>query len=235
MPIENLDTEQSFAFIAETNSAASLLAYGVRVVRTARFIDTTRDPIMTMLSIGLEKLYKLTVGLLSLDTRGRWPTKAEMKGYGHDLETLHESVMGAIRDRSRARSQYVRDWVGSVDDDLCVPPLITALGEYGTRSRFYYLDRLAESPQLRDPRHAWEEVLSTALKDPVVAEMYARATADVRNGDLWDELGVAQNRRVAQSIERLWTMIAVAGRNYCLGPTGAVFGFEVHPSAVGSQ
>ncbi len=235
MPIENLDTQQGFAFIAETNSTASLLAYGVRVVRSARFIDTTRDPIMTMLSIGLEKLYKLTTGLLSLDTQGRWPSKAAMRDYGHDLETLHAFVMDAIRDRSRTKSQYVRDFVASVDDDSCIPPLVTALGEYGIRSRFYYLDQLAESPQLRDPRHAWAEVEAAALKQPVVAEIYTRAIADISNGAIWDELGRAQMRRIADSIERLWTMVAVVGQNHCLGPTGAVFGFEVHPGAVGSQ
>lgn len=63
-------------------STRNLLAYGIRVIRTGAFIDTTRDPILTMLSIGVEKLYKLTLGLIALDCDHKWPTKTEMQKQG---------------------------------------------------------------------------------------------------------------------------------------------------------
>lgn len=67
MPIVDLDRQQGFALISEMTSTRNLLAYGIRVIRTGAFIETTRDPILTMLSIGVEKLYKLTLGLIALE------------------------------------------------------------------------------------------------------------------------------------------------------------------------
>jgi hypothetical protein len=47
-PIEKLATQQGFALIEEMDSARNLLAYGERVIRTAAFIETTRDPSFTV-------------------------------------------------------------------------------------------------------------------------------------------------------------------------------------------
>ena len=53
---DELTMQQSLNLEQESDSAKHLLSYGVRTLRTAAFIETTRDPIMTMLSIGVEKL-----------------------------------------------------------------------------------------------------------------------------------------------------------------------------------
>ncbi|WP_193215606.1 hypothetical protein [Brevibacterium sp. Marseille-P9724] len=39
----------------------NLLAYGIQAIRTGACIDTPRDLILTMSSIGMETLYKLTL------------------------------------------------------------------------------------------------------------------------------------------------------------------------------
>lgn len=118
------------------SSARNLLAYGTRVVRTAAFLNTTRDPILTMLSIGVEKLYKLTLGLASLDTRQSWPTKAEMKGFGHNLADMHSSVMTELSRRTAVSTLYVRGLLAEVEADAVVIPLINTLGRYGQSGRF---------------------------------------------------------------------------------------------------
>jgi len=53
--------------IKESDSAKHLRAYGVRALHTSALIETTRDPIMTMLCIGLEMLLKLSLGLLHVE------------------------------------------------------------------------------------------------------------------------------------------------------------------------
>lgn len=88
----DLDRQQAFALLAEMTSTRNLLAYGIRVIRTGAFIDTTRDPIQTMLSIGVEKLYTLTLGLIALARDQRWPTKSEMQKQGHKLVPMHAVV-----------------------------------------------------------------------------------------------------------------------------------------------
>jgi hypothetical protein len=105
--IGNLDRQQGFALIAEMTSTRNLLAYGIRVLRAGAFIETTRDPIMTMLSIGVEKLYKLTLGLASLDHDHKWPSAAEMKAWGHRLVAMHEAVLTELRSRTVDKSLRV--------------------------------------------------------------------------------------------------------------------------------
>ena len=104
MPIVDLDRQQGFALIAEMTSTRNLLAYGIRVIRTGAFIETTRDPILTMLSIGVEKLYKLTLGLIALDCDHKWPNAAAMKAWGHKLVSMHQAIMDELRTVLRARA-----------------------------------------------------------------------------------------------------------------------------------
>ncbi len=235
MAIVDLDRQQGFALIAEMTSTRNLLAYGIRVIRTGAFIDTTRDPILTMLSIGVEKLYKLTLGLIALDRDQKWPTKAEMKAWGHQLVPMHQAVMDELRIRTAGKSQYVREILAEVDTDPVIVPTIEALDIYGRMGRFYYLDQLGDAPQLVNPAHAWQDIEQAVLADPTVAALHRRAMENVGDNVAWDRFTRALHERIAVAVERIWIAIGVCGRNHALGETGSSFGFEVHPDAVGRQ
>ena len=235
MPIVDLDRQQGFALIAEMTSTRNLLAYGIRVIRTGAFIETTRDPILTMLSIGVEKLYKLTLGLITLDGEHKWPNAAAMKAWGHKLVPMHEAILDELRTRTADKSQYVRGLVAEVDADPVVLPVIEALDLYGRMGRFYYLDQLGDDPQPVSPDDAWQKIESAALTDPDVAALHQRTIDNVGDNEVWDVFIRALNERIVTSVERVWIMIAVCGRNHALGETGRAFGFEVHPDAVGRQ
>lgn len=235
MAIVHLDREQGFALLEEMTSARNLLAYGIRVVRTGPFIDTTRDPILTMLSIGMEKLYKLTLGLIELDRNHKWLTKDETKSWYHDLVRMHGKVMGELRIRTADKSPHVRGLLDDVDADPVVVPIIEALDMYGRMGRFYYLDRLGDHVQPISPYEFWQNIEQAALSDPEVAGLCQDAMRDVSDGDAWDRFIGTLHERIASAIERVWIAVAVCGRNHALGETGTTFGFEVHPDAVGRQ
>ncbi len=162
----HLDRQQGFALLAEMTSTRNLLAYGIRVIRTGAFIDTTRDPIFTMLSIGVEKLYKLTLGIIALDRDHRWPVKTEMQKQGHKLVPMHTTVMNELRARTVDKSEYVRGLLADVDNDPVVLPIIEALDMYGRMGRFYYLDELGAAPQSVSPDEGWQNIEHAALADP---------------------------------------------------------------------
>lgn len=236
MPIGGLSQPQTIAFIAETNSAKNLLAYGVRVIRTGAFFETTRDPIFTMLSIGLEKLHKLALGLLDLDRDGTWPSKAVMVGHGHGLSAMHAELIPALRLRAEGNSPYARDLVLEAEADPVMSPVVAALDSYGQSGRYYYLDLLGEAPQKwDDPRAYWHEIELAAMDDPSIASASSTATGAVSDNALWDRFHRLLRERIATAVERLWIAIAVCGRHGVLGEAGKTFGFEVHPDAVGRQ
>lgn len=235
MPIVDLNRQQALALIGETTSTRNLLAYGIRVIRTGTFIETTRDPILTMLSIGVEKLYKLTLGLIVLDHDHRWPSTAEMKAWGHKLMPMHHKIMRELSTRTERQSRYVRELVAEVDADPVILAVIEVLDMYGRMGRFYYLDQLGDDPQPVRPDDLWQKVENVALTDPPVAALHKRAMHHAGDNEIWTVLIRALNERIATSVEQTWAMIAVCGRNHALGETGGTFGFEVHPDAVGRQ
>ena len=124
------------ALIAEMTSTRNLLAYGLRVIRADALTENNRDPILTMLSIGVEKLYKLTLGLAALDREGSWPNAAKAKAWGHKLVPMYEAVMSELRSRTSDKSPYVCGLVAEVEADPVVPPFITSLDMYGSNGRF---------------------------------------------------------------------------------------------------
>lgn len=205
----DLDRQQGFSLLAEIISTRNLLAYGIRVIRSGTFIDATRDPILTMLSIGVEKLYNLTLGLASLDRDRRWPTKAEMQKLGHKLVPMHQAVMDELRTRTANESQSVRGLLAEVDNDPVVVPLIEALDTYGRMGRFYYLDQLGDAPQPVRPDDAWQDIEKAALADPAVATLHEHAKKRVGDNEAWDELIRALHERIAVAVERVWIVVAV--------------------------
>jgi hypothetical protein len=232
---DDLTTLQGLNLIQESDSAKHLLAYGVRAVRTAAFIETTRDPIMTMLSIGVEKLLKLALGLLHVEARGVWLPATVLKNeYRHDLvkmDTLLRRAIDANIDRATHRS-FVDNALSAVDADPVWPSLVAALDRYGREGRFYYLDALADNPQREEsPQVFWEATERAALDtEPELRDLFTRMLSDF---SLSDEFYCRLNERVADSLQRWWDLVAMAGVQGVIGARGKAWGHEIR--SVGRQ
>jgi hypothetical protein len=236
MPIEHLDDQKSLALIGEMTSTRNLLGYGVKALRSARFIETTRDPVMTMLSIGVEKLLKLVVGVIALHETQSWPSKATMMSFGHGIVDLSDYALTQVRTRTNASSDYVKGLVRAVDADPVLQPLLAALDRYGKAGRFYNLDLLADSRQTgQDPQHLWNEAEQAALRDPIVDQLYQVAMKPGADNDAWNAFYSAVQGRLADSVEGFWSMISRVGINHAFGITGETLGWEVAPNSVGRQ
>jgi hypothetical protein len=152
---DDLSTLQGLHLIQESDSAKHLLAYGIRALRTAAFIETTRDPIMTMLSVGVEKMLKLSLGLLHIENHRVWlPARVLKADYRHDLIKMEGLLRQAIRDnidRATHRS-YVDRALAAVEDDPVWPAMIAALNRYGQEGRFYTSMHLRRTLSVRKAR-----------------------------------------------------------------------------------
>lgn len=232
---DELTMQQSLNLEQESDSAKHLLAYGVRTLRTAAFIETTRDPIMTMLSIGVEKILKLSLGLLYVEYNRQWlPLEVLKKEYRHDLIKMEHLLREAIRERAdrAAHRCYVDQALTEVENDPVWPPLIAALNRYGKEGRFYYLDALAENPQREEsPQSYWDEAERATLQaEPELNSLFSRMKSDF---SLSDEFYQRLNARVADSLEKWWNLVALAAVQGVLGERGKTWGHGI--KAVGRQ
>ncbi len=219
---------QEINLIQETDSAKHLIAYGIRSLRTAAFIETTRDPIMTMLSIGIEKALKLALGLLHIEENRTWLAARVLKiEYRHDLVKMEALLREAIRtNTARATHPYwVDQALTAIDTDPVWPALVAALNRYGQEGRFYYLDALAENPQREEsPQVFWDAAESVALKsDPTLKDLFDRM---MHVYSLSDEFYQKLNERMADSLQRFYDLISMAAVQGVLGERGKAWGHD---------
>jgi hypothetical protein len=234
--IHNLEFNLEVALLGECVSTRNLLSYGVKVMREGAFLETTQDPILTMLTIGLEKLHKLALGSLELDRSDAWPDKATMKRYGHGILAMHEALMDELKQRAEGKSTFAKGLLDAVEADQVVPPMLDALDAYGRAGRFYYLDILARAPQdWVGPAVAWTEVELAARQDPTIAELEVRAFENIGDNSAFDALLKAINERIATSVETVWDAIVGCGKNHLMGRAGDIIGHEADPAMTGRQ
>ncbi|MCE4025006.1 hypothetical protein LXM50_03360 [Microbacterium sp. Au-Mic1] len=225
---DDLSVLQGLQFIQESDSAKHLLAYGIRALRTAVFIETTRDPIMTMLSIGVEKMLKLGLGLNHLAaTRGWLPLAVLRNDYRHNLIKMEGLLREAIQlNVGRAmHPHYVNEALSAVDNDPVWLSLVAALNRYGQEGRFYFLDALADNPQREEsPQVFWDAAERVALEnEPELNDLFQRMIGDY---SLSDEFYRKLNERMADSLQRYWDLVAIAGVQGVLGDRGKGWGHD---------
>lgn len=146
----------------ETMSARNLLRDGIEALLGIQMDAWHADSTVTLLSIGVEKLIKLTLGMISREETGTWTVPKN-----HQLVPLNDTMIAALRRRSDALG--LSNLVADLDALTALPhwtTLLEALHNYGMAGRFYYLDQLGGTQQqYRSPRDYWEDVITTVMED----------------------------------------------------------------------
>jgi len=136
----------------EAGLTAQLLGSGATILRSANHAqDGYYNQALFNLSIGLERAAKLALVLdYCINTRGQFPTDAELRKYGHDLERLFRAI-----EVIRVRQNFSRD--GSFPDTEIHRAILQTLSDFAKASRYYNLDYLAKgsASTLQDPIAAW--------------------------------------------------------------------------------
>lgn len=234
---DGMSREQVFALIFETTSARNLLGHGIWTLRNAAFMETTLDPIMTMLSIGLEKMMKMALGLLSVADTGTWPPHTRFQSHWrHDLVLMNSELVPALGARLHLATHrpVVEPKLAAIESDPAWGPILDALTRYGVSGRFYYLDQLAERPQAGEqPKALWDQAERELIRaDPALdAAFHAAAARPLEFEAFLQRL----EGRMAQTIEDYWELLCFAGMHRMLGQRGVSWGTDARPDMVGRQ
>ncbi|MFI6833793.1 hypothetical protein ACIBG5_42240 [Kribbella sp. NPDC050241] len=142
------DKHRILPLAQEAESAAALLAHGIGLVRRIGAIEPS--PMFACLAMGAEKLLKLSIGLLSWEMTGAWPSRAEMRDrLGHGIGEMHARTLNELGDRlaepniSGSAHKTIAALRQEVIDDPIVTFALRALSDYAKQGRFYNLDILA--------------------------------------------------------------------------------------------
>lgn len=163
---------------------------------------------MSLMAAGLERLYKLTLGVMAVDRDGSW---SDGKSFGHQISKMHPEVLAEIERRSAAKP-YLQELLCEVRDDRVLPAVIRCADSYGREGRYFYLDTLAGSPtRVVSPHDSWRMVEAAVLEQHQLAETRTRAAQDPANNERWRSLTAARGVVINRSVTNMWNLIAHCG------------------------
>ncbi|MDQ1177272.1 hypothetical protein [Microbacterium sp. SORGH_AS_0421] len=224
----SLSDQQAFALLFESNSTRNLLRNTVDAIRRLREPSLDGDAIFTLGSIGVEKALKIMLGCAFLEDRGTWPTKNELRGWGHNIERLltllTERVRTGLADTTaRGYSQGLHDRMQSPD---ILPALMATFSRYGRSGRFHYLDVLAtDLPSEYDaPNHLWDDV----ERQTVDTRPHLRRLPKESMEDFGSYLS-AVSSAIADELEVWWFCLHRLGVQGCFGAAGKNIGWDIWP------
>jgi len=208
--------------LPEFGSTQFVLGTGIRLLREAESFARDKDAIFATLAVGVEKVVKLSLGIMALDAGKAWPTKDI---WGHDSARMDAQLRDALRARIEGGgfTPYVRSLLCTVDGDAVWAAVVEALDIYASEGRFYNLDVIGGRTQKRgNPDDAWDRAEHAALAaDPSLVQMMQSLDAGFEK---------ALSNAIADSIHRWLAMVTLLGMNGVLGDDwGKKFGADLLP------
>lgn len=231
-PLPGLDVVQTRALFYEANATRNTLAYALRILATDALTENTRDPVMVLSASGIERLLKLTLGVIDVDQHQQW---RDSKSHGHHVERMHHRVLDAIEQRAAA-APYVGQLLAVVRGDAVLPPLIACADSFAREGRYAYFTTLADKqPHVDSPDQAWRAVEDAAAQHPELAELQAQAMAHHADNEKQRAARIARGSIISNSLTNLWDLVTAAGTHHALGDLGHVLSQELKRSSVGRQ
>ena len=213
---EDLDIDRIRSLIEETGTAITLLEEGIwciarwRVREAGGYVGEDRRILgLFLVSLGLERLLKLTMTLI-LHGEGTYPSSARFKKkYGHRLSILLDDIL------SKARGDAVlMKWKAFQDDiDFCASDrhfreMLDIFEEFGTYGRYHNLNIVLDShSQTNHPIQRWNTLVESLHdEDPSWNELkqYDERQWSQRWYPYLAERQTATLQRAVRFILRLW-------------------------------
>jgi hypothetical protein len=158
------DVERFLCLLDELDTSDRLIRAGFGSLQE---IDTANDFYHLphqLIASGLERLMKCYISLVHQDRTGAFPDMSFMKGLGHNLVDLHQTICrsyygGTVRPLVQQELVYLTT-------DATLQECIRILSHFGRYGRYYNLDVVAGSPHSpTDPKAEWE-TLESSVEDP---------------------------------------------------------------------
>jgi len=224
-----LTQHQAVLVTMEVESSVNLLRDGRTALRTMTFALREADTTFTLLSLGVEKLLKLSVGLAALEETGNWPGR-KLRGYLHKVVELDSDVRELMTAGVGRISQpaYLERAVLALEADTVWPNIREGLDRYGSGGRYHYLDWVTGQPPLDSPRGYWNKIETEALlPHPAVRALFG-STAP---GD-FEEARRKTNDAMVASLNVWWSAVHEAWQQGALGAEARAMSSGIDPQGV---
>ena len=142
--------------------ATELLAMGIARVATPGWQARAGQPALQTIAAGVEKLAKLTLGMMDEAGTGAFPNQMTMRRWGHDIDGLTRSLGNRLEQQAaRDGSPYILRLKHALDVDPFWPGLLEALDTAADAGagRYVHESALGGVPPVGRPIHEMWQVL----------------------------------------------------------------------------
>lgn len=190
------------------------LEIGIETIKSAlsiiQSIHSNHIPIFLIfliLSTGLERVFKVVIGLRMLTDHQRFLSEKMLREYGHDLCKLKGDVLSSCFDEQKLDSQIKREDYEFISNDILLNELLMHLSEFGKNGRYVYMNRIAdENATGKWLSHRWEEIEHIIIPVTTAVALFKE--------EKYEEYMEIISNELVKCIERL---LGALGRTITLG------------------
>lgn len=209
--------------VAAIEDATGYLTAGISMIAAPGWRAPAAQPALSNISIGVEKLAKVTIGqMLETDT-GAFPGGKGLKRFGHRIDELTSVLGDMVETRaSRLGKAYVLDLKHTLNADPYWPILIEALdiAADAERGRYVHEVRLGGgTPKGPSVQEVWARLDEMAVADlGVLADL---------SGSGSGEALVRVRHRAVMPVVQWWNLMVRTWQHGVAGPRARTFSSEV--------
>ena len=165
-PLQQISIIQELELSIETIKSALAIIQKIEHQKTPSFL------IFLLLSTGIERLFKLIIGMRLLSDESDFPTKMELKfDYGHDLRKLKRKLL-SLCFQDNLSVPIVIDDKDYLENDAVLNELLLHLSEFALCDRYVYMNKAAnEESTGKWLSHRWEEIESRIVPQADAIQM----------------------------------------------------------------
>lgn len=209
--------------VQATEDSTELLAMGIARVATPGWQARAGQPALQTIAAGVEKLAKLTLGMMDEADTGAFPDQKALKDWGHDIDGLTRSLGSRLEQRAAGDGRpYILRLKYSLDVDPFWPGLREALDTAADAraGRYVHESALGGFPPLGRPIHEMWQVLD----DEAIARLGLAAA--IAGPEARDALCRVRTEIIG-TVVRWWHLVFRVWRHGLAGPTARQLSTEV--------
>jgi len=165
-PLQQISILQELELSIETIKSALSIIQKIEHKKTPSFL------IFLLLSTGIERLFKLIIGMRLLSDGQQFPTEDELKRkYGHDLTKLKRKLI-LLCFSGPSSVPITKEDKSFLENDVLLNELLLHLSEFALKDRYVYMNKIAnEKSTGKWLSHRWEEIESKIVPQEQAIEM----------------------------------------------------------------
>lgn len=157
---------QQISIIQELELSIETIKSALSIIQSIEYQKTPSFLIFLLLSTGIERLFKLIIGMRLLSNGKEFPTEAELrnnKTYGHNLSKMKKNLLSLCFEENPT-IPIIKNDKHFLKNDAVLNELLVHLSEFALGDRYVYMNKAAnDSSTGKWLSHRWDEIESKVI------------------------------------------------------------------------